>query len=56
MNREPGVFRTIDTGFLYSSFSFLNSSFHLVGVAQLAERLSVKQEVAGSIPVTHPRM
>lgn len=26
----------------------------MVGIAQLAERLVVVQEVAGSIPVTHP--
>ena len=27
----------------------------MVGIAQLAERLVVVQEVAGSIPVTHPK-
>ena len=27
---------------------------HMVGIAQLAERLVVVQEVAGSSPVTHP--
>ena len=29
-------------------------SGHMVGVAQLAERLVVVQEVAGSTPVAHP--
>jgi hypothetical protein len=28
----------------------------MVSVAQLAEHLSVQQEVAGSIPVTHPKI
>ncbi|MCU1408000.1 MAG: hypothetical protein JWM23_80 [Microbacteriaceae bacterium] len=27
---------------------------HMVGIAQLVERLVVVQEVAGSSPVTHP--
>jgi hypothetical protein len=27
----------------------------MVGIAQLVERLIVVQEVAGSIPVTHPK-
>ncbi len=27
----------------------------MVGIAQLAERLVVVQEVAGSSPVTHPK-
>ena len=28
----------------------------MVGIAQLAERLVVVQEVAGSSPVTHPKL
>lgn len=32
-----------------------SGSGHMVGIAQLAERLVVVQEVAGSSPVTHPK-
>ena len=30
--------------------------FHMVGVAQSAERLPVEEKVAGSFPVAHPRL
>lgn len=30
------------------------TQFYMVGIAQLAERIPVEDEVAGSFPVAHP--